>query len=145
MLTEDELRRVVDLARKNGSFLVVDETYRDLSLDHVLPLAASLGPHVISVSSLSKAYGVPGIRLGWLITSNPMLQELFLAAKEQISICGSVLHEWIEKISRASRRPLLDATLQKMRHRRRIVEDWMQAKAARMGALPPAASYASHV
>ena len=31
MLTEDELRQVVDLARKNGSVLVVDETYRDLS------------------------------------------------------------------------------------------------------------------
>ena len=125
MLTEDELRRVVDLARKKGSILVVDETYRDLSLDSVLPLAASLGPHVISVSSLSKAYGVPGIRLGWLITSNPKLQELFLAAKEQISICGSVLHEWIGEKILMRRGALLEATLQKMRHRRRMVEDWI--------------------
>ena len=125
MLTEDELRQVVDLARKNGSVLVVDETYRDLSLDRVLPLAASLGSHVISVSSLSKAYGVPGIRLGWLIASNPMLQELFLAAKEQISICGSVLHEWIGENILMHRGALLDPTLEKMRHRRRIVEDWI--------------------
>jgi aspartate/methionine/tyrosine aminotransferase len=128
MLTEDELRQVVDLARKNGSVLVVDETYRDLSLDRVLPLAVSLGSHVISVSSLSKAYGVPGIRLGWLITSNPMLQELFLAAKEQISICGCILHEWIGENILMHRGALLDATLQKMRHRRRIVEGWIAGR-----------------
>jgi threonine dehydratase len=54
-----------------------------------------------------------------------MLQELFLAAKEQISICGSVLHEWIGENILMQRGALLDATLQKMRHRRRIVEDWM--------------------
>ncbi len=125
MLTENELWQVVDIARKNGSVLVIDETYRDLSLDHVLPLAASLGSHVISVSSLSKAYGVPGIRLGWLITSDPRLQELFLAAKEQISICGSVLHEWIGESILTHRSVFLDATLKKMHHRRRIVEDWM--------------------
>jgi aspartate/methionine/tyrosine aminotransferase len=58
-------------------------------------LAATLGKHVVSVSSLSKAYGVPGIRVGWIINSDPSLQELFLAAKEQISICGSVVNEWI--------------------------------------------------
>ena len=132
MLTEDELRQVVDLARKNGSVLVVDETYRDLSLDAALPLAASLGSHVISVSSLSKAYGVPGIRLGWLITSNPKLQELFLAAKEQISICGSVLHEWIGENILMHRSVFLDATLRKMHHRRRIVDrDDLAARAVR--------------
>jgi threonine dehydratase/aspartate/methionine/tyrosine aminotransferase len=129
MLTEDELRQVVDLAKQNGSVLVVDETYRDLSLDHTLPLAASLGSHVISVSSLSKAYGVPGIRLGWIISSNPKLQELFLAAKEQISICGSVLHEWIGENILMQRRTLLDATLHKMRRRLRTVEDWMEGEA----------------
>jgi aspartate/methionine/tyrosine aminotransferase len=125
MLSEAELKQVVNLARENGSFLVVDETYRDLSMDIALPLAASLGPHVISVSSLSKAYGVPGIRLGWLITSNPQLQELFLAAKEQITICGSVLHEWIGENILINRRVILDARLKEMRRRRQTVEDWV--------------------
>jgi aspartate/methionine/tyrosine aminotransferase len=125
MLSEAELKEVVDLARNNGSFLVVDETYRDLSMDSTLPLAASLGPHVISVSSLSKAYGVPGIRLGWLITSNPQLQELFLAAKEQITICGSVLHEWIGENILINRGTILNARLKEMRRRRQTVEDWV--------------------
>lgn len=126
MLSEAELRQVVDLAKENGSYLVVDETYRDLSLDTVLPLAASLGSHVISVSSLSKAYGVPGIRLGWLITSNPELQEIFLAAKEQITICGAVLHEWIGENILLQKKKILDVRLKEMHRRRQIVEDFIK-------------------
>lgn len=59
------------------------------------PVAASLSDRVITVSSLSKSYGLPGIRIGWIITSNTALMEAFLAAKEQIYICGSVVDEYI--------------------------------------------------
>jgi aspartate/methionine/tyrosine aminotransferase len=128
MLSEAELKQIVEVAKDNGSYLVVDETYRDLSLDTVLPLAASLGSHVISVSSLSKAYGVPGIRLGWLITSNPKLQEIFLAAKEQITLCGSILHEWIGEKILLNRTAILDVRLKEMHRRRQLVEDWMHAE-----------------
>ena len=71
MMAEAELRALVALAVARGCLLLVDETYRDLSYEGALPLAASLGDHVISVSSLSKAYGVPGIRIGWLINRDP--------------------------------------------------------------------------
>lgn len=126
MLGEDELRRLVDLAAAKRCYLLVDETYRDLSYDGTLPLAASLGPHVISVSSLSKAYGIPGIRIGWLINSDPQLQKTFLAAKEQISICGSVVDEWIAEQVLARRRDILTQTLAEMRERLRLVGDWIE-------------------
>ena len=111
MFTAEELRRLAALTQANGCYLLVDETYRDLSYDGPLPLAATLGPHVISVSSLSKAYGIPGIRIGWLICRDPKLQETFLAAKEQISICGSVIDEWIAEqvLARRSAAPRADA------------------------------------
>jgi aspartate/methionine/tyrosine aminotransferase len=125
MLTEPELRALVDLAAKQGCRLLVDETYRDLSFDGPLPLAASLGPHVISVSSLSKAYGVPGIRTGWVITRDPALQELFLAAHEQINICGSVIDEWIAEQVMEKRAAMLAPTLTEMRRRLALVSDWM--------------------
>jgi len=128
MLSEQELRGLVELARENRCCLVVDETYRDLSLDVTLPVAASLGSHVISVSSLSKAYGVPGIRLGWLICSDANLQESFLAAKEQISICGSVIHEWIAEQILANRADILAPTLTEMRRRLQVVRDWISGE-----------------
>ena len=77
-------------------------------------MAASLGKHVISVSSLSKAYGVPGIRTGWLITRDPVLRETFLAAHEQINICGSVIDEWIAEQVMEKRAVILAGTLGEM-------------------------------
>jgi aspartate/methionine/tyrosine aminotransferase len=126
MYSEAELRRLVDLARSKGCYLLVDETYRDLSYDGALPLAASLGSHVISVSSLSKAYGIPGIRIGWLITRDANLQEIFLAAKEQISICGSVIDEWIAEQVLERREALLKRTLLEMRERLQSVALWIE-------------------
>ncbi|OWJ66662.1 pyridoxal phosphate-dependent aminotransferase [Inquilinus limosus] len=125
MASAAELRALADLAARTGCPLLVDETYRDLSLDVPLPLAATLGPRVIGVSSLSKAYGVPGIRIGWIVTRDPALQELFLAAKEQISICGSVVDEWIAERILENRSAILDPILAEMRRRRALVAGWI--------------------
>lgn len=125
MFSEDELRRLVALTESKGCYLLVDETYRDLSYDGALPLAASLGRHVISVSSLSKAYGIPGIRIGWLISRDAKLQHIFLAAKEQISICGSVVDEWIAEQVLARRTDILQPTLVEMRKRLQLVSEWI--------------------
>jgi aspartate/methionine/tyrosine aminotransferase len=125
MMTEAELRRLADLAAAKNCLLLVDETYRDLALTTKLPPAASLGRHVISVSSLSKAFGVPGIRIGWLITTDPKLQELFLAAKEQISICGSVINEWVGEQILRRRADFLRTTLTEWRRRLVRIADWI--------------------
>jgi aspartate/methionine/tyrosine aminotransferase len=95
LLKLEELQDMISIAEEHRIFLVVDETYRDLTFANKLPLAASLSERVISVSSVSKAFGLPGIRIGWLITKDKALQELFLAAKEQIYLCNSVVDEEI--------------------------------------------------
>jgi len=125
MLSAAQQQALADLAAARGCRLLVDETYRDLSFDGPLPLAASLGPHVISVSSLSKAYGVPGIRIGWLVNSDPALQTLFLAAKEQIGICCSVLDEFVAEAVMARRAEILPPILAEMRARLGLVAAWM--------------------
>ena len=93
MLTQEELEKLIELAEKNKCYLLVDETYRDIPFEKPLALAAARSEAVISVSSVSKAYGLPGLRIGWLITKNKNLMEKFLAAKEQINICNSVVDE----------------------------------------------------
>lgn len=126
MLTDAELQELASLTKQHNCALLVDETYRDLNFTKLLPLAASYGDHVISVSSLSKAYGVPGIRVGWLITKNKTYFEKFLAAKEQISICGMVIDEWIAEQILENREAILLPIIDTMRKRREIVLDWIK-------------------
>lgn len=91
-----------------------------------LPLAAALSANAISVSSVSKAYGLPGIRIGWLITQNKKLQELFLAAKEQIFLCNSVVDEEIAYQFLQQKQHFLPAIQQKIKNNFELVEIWME-------------------
>ncbi|MFI5156859.1 MAG: pyridoxal phosphate-dependent aminotransferase, partial [Chitinophagales bacterium] len=95
LISEEKLRQIIRIIEKKGIHLLLDETYREMSFLPMLPLAATLSDRVISVSSMSKSFGLPGIRIGWIITGDEQLLERFLAAKEQIFITNSVLDEEI--------------------------------------------------
>jgi len=125
VLTLEQLHAVVEMAERSDCWLLVDETYREMSRCTPLPVAASLSDRAISVSSLSKTYGLPGLRLGWIVTSNAELQERFLAAKEQIVICGSTLDEEAARQVLARRHEHLPRILASIQERAAMVSDWM--------------------
>lgn len=93
LMTDEELNSLIALAERKNIHLLVDETYRDTCFKTPYPIVATKSRKVISVSSLSKAYGLPGLRIGWLISQDDDLMERFLAAKEMIYISNSVLDE----------------------------------------------------
>lgn len=123
------LRQLVSLAEETNCLLLVDETYRDMNFDGVTPVAASLSDRVISVSSLSKTYGLPGIRLGWIACRNKALMETFLAAKEQIYICNSVLDEEIGYQFMNRKAEFFPAIKAEIKAKRKILGDWFAAQA----------------
>jgi len=94
-IDESKLRAVIALVEEKGTYLILDETYREMSFGPKLPIAATLSDRVISITSMSKSYGLPGIRIGWISCQNEQLMETFLAAKEQICITNSVVDEEI--------------------------------------------------
>jgi aspartate/methionine/tyrosine aminotransferase len=128
LMARADLDRLIILAERQGCRLLVDETYRDLSYGTKLPSAASLSRRAISVASLSKAYGIPGIRVGWLVTRDAGLYEQLLAAKEQIAICGSVLDEAVALQALQSRDAFLGHVLPEMRARLDIVQQWIDSE-----------------
>ncbi len=125
VLPQAELRRIADLAAARGCWLLVDETYRDLTPAGAPPYAAALGERVISVASLSKAYGLPGLRLGWLLTRDAALAERFLAAKEQIAICGPIVEEEIAFQVYRQRAALLPGIREAVSRGRGQLRAWM--------------------
>lgn len=123
-----DLARVIEMVEAAGTWLLLDETYRELARDP-LPPAATMSERVISVSSVSKTYGVPGIRVGWLICRNKDLMEQFLAAKEQIALAHSVVDEAIAQAVLAQRERLLPAIRSHAADSLGVVSTWMAAEA----------------
>jgi aspartate/methionine/tyrosine aminotransferase len=123
-----ELQQIVDLIESRGVLLVFDETYREMCFGEILPSASELSNNVISVSSLSKTYGLPGIRVGWIVCRNPQLMETFLAAKEQIMICNSVVDEEIALRFLERKKERLPEIQKKIRSHFQIVKNWIESE-----------------
>jgi aspartate/methionine/tyrosine aminotransferase len=119
-----DLERIVAIVEGSDAYLLLDETYRELAPEVRAPWAAA-SARVISVSSLSKSYGMPGIRLGWLICRDAGLMEQLLAGKEQILLGGSVVDEEIAFQTMGKRDELLTAARGHAARAFAIVRDWM--------------------
>ena len=128
MISESELKALVALIERKGTRLLFDETYREMTSGTMLPVAASLSDRVISVSSLSKTYGIPGIRIGWLITRDVGLMETFLAAREQIGISGSTVDEYIAYVALSQRDAWLAFNNARIASAFAIVKNWIAAE-----------------
>lgn len=125
MMDEDDLRRLLGIVEERGCRLLVDETYREMTFGGPLPVAATLSPRAISVSSLSKTYGIPGVRTGWLICKDRELMQTFLGAKEQIGICGSVVDEEIAYQTLRQRDAWLPEINGRIQEALAVTREWM--------------------
>lgn len=94
-LREEDLRRVAALVGDAGALLFCDEMYRTLEHDPgTRPTAgADVGPHVVSLSGLSKTLGMPGLRIGWLAVRDAALRQRILELKDFTTICNSCASE----------------------------------------------------
>src|SRR5215204_4283820 len=77
-LDELERRRVYGLAESVGAWVLCDEAYRWLEVpggDRFAPPAFDYGPSAISVGTISKPFGLPGLRIGWMIAPAEIVTE----------------------------------------------------------------------
>ena len=82
---------LVELADAHGIVLLSDEVYRGIELEpaRTLAQAADRSPRAISIGVLSKAYGLPGLRLGWIACRDRALLQRMERIKHYGSICNS--------------------------------------------------------
>jgi aspartate/methionine/tyrosine aminotransferase len=125
VITRDELKEAVEIAEEAGAFLMVDETYREMSFDTPPPLAATLSDQAISLTSMSKTWGLPGIRIGWVVAQRPII-EAIRAVREQVTICNSSLGEAISKKVLEDREEILPKLREAMLSNYSIVKNWME-------------------
>ena len=109
---------LVELCRARGIWLFSDEVYRLLERDPTvrIPLVADVYERGISLNVMSKSYGLPGLRIGWLACQD----RAFLAAceryKHYLSICNSGPSEVLAEIALKARQPILARNRGIVRH-----------------------------
>ena len=96
-----DLARVVELCAERGAWLFCDEVYRELehAVEDRLPAACDLYERAISLGSMSKTYGLPGLRLGWLASRDRGALERVLEFKYYTTICSSAPSELLSEIA----------------------------------------------
>jgi hypothetical protein len=121
------------------AWLVMDETYREAAygIDAVAPSAAKLGPQVVSVASLSKCHGAPGLRIGWVIVCDPALREQLVTAKFNTVISCSRVDEALalEVLARSDR--VIGDRRRRLRINLEIVADWARRNAVHVDWVRP--------
>jgi aspartate/methionine/tyrosine aminotransferase len=79
ILTEDEMDAVTAAADRSGAWIVADEVYAGAERGNHPPTPTFRGRYerVIAINSMSKAYGLPGLRIGWVVAPREIIAELW--------------------------------------------------------------------
>jgi aspartate/methionine/tyrosine aminotransferase len=101
ILERDRFDALVALCREHGIWLFSDEVYRGLSVDGKpqLPAVADVYERGLSLAVMSKAYGLPGLRIGWIACRDHTILSRMERMKHYISICNSAPGESLAKIA----------------------------------------------
>jgi aspartate/methionine/tyrosine aminotransferase len=107
--TPAEWQELLGLVSRAGATLFSDEMYRLLEHDPAacLPSACESCEHVLSLGGLSKAFGLPGLRSGWLAGSDASLLAQVQSFKDYTTICGSAPGEILSLIALRARESIL--------------------------------------
>lgn len=99
-MVKEDIDALVRLCRAHDIYLFSDEVYRLLELDDTKRMAqvADLYEKGFSLNVLSKAYGFPGLRLGWIASQDKEMLQKFEQYKHYLSICNPAPSEYLAKV-----------------------------------------------
>ena len=112
---EQTLRAVGEIARHAGARVLVDEVYLDAAFELQPRTAFLLGPEFVVTSSLTKVYGLSGLRCGWIFAESELARRIWLLADlfdvnmaHPAERLGVIAFQNLERVQERSR-GLLDA------------------------------------
>ena len=140
-LTEAEVAAVCEVAGRHGAWVLSDEIYRGVERDGVeTPTVWGRTERVIVTGGLSKAYGLPGLRIGWAVAAEEMAADLW-SRRDYTTIAPSALSDRLARhaLAPARRTALLERTRRMIAANFPIVVAWLDAHAGNLAWVPPEA------
>ena len=143
ILTEPEMDAIVAAAERVGAWLLADEVYSgaEQRTDTQTPSFWGRYDKVLALNSLSKAYGLPGLRIGWVVGPVEMLEAIW-RRHEYTTIAATMLANKLAAIALSPEvRPrLIDRTRRYVRRGFSILDAWLKDHEAIFDLVPPQAA-----
>ncbi len=142
LMRQEIFRGVMELAASHGIYVFCDEVYRELEHDLAmrLPAGCDLYDRAISLGSVSKTYGLPGLRLGWLACRDAALLQKIVSLKHYTTICASAPSEFLTALAFRHRQKFIDRNRQIVLRNLAQLTTFFARHAERFSWTPPNAS-----
>lgn len=102
-------QQIIDLAARQDILLFADEVYKYLEYEQEpLPWACDLYEHAVSLGVMSKSFGLPGLRIGWIATRDTAVYRAMATFKDYTTICNSAPSEYLATLALKHRSAILE-------------------------------------
>ncbi len=142
VLTAEEMGEIIRVARRVGAWIVADEVYRgaEVASNTTSPTFWGRYPKVIATAGLSKAFGLPGLRIGWIVAP-PKKIASFWSYQDYTTLTPSMLSD---RLARAAMEPgrreeILARTRGIIRRHLPQVEAWIREREGVLDSIAPVA------
>lgn len=141
ILSEGAMREIAAVAAKSGAWIVADEVYRGAEREGPeTPSFWGMHDRLLVTCGLSKAYGLPGLRIGWVVGPAPTVAELW-GRKDYLTISPGALSDFLARkaLRPIARRRILERTRGILRQNYPLLEGWVKQRPAALRMVPPRA------
>lgn len=143
ILTGAEMDAIVTIADKVGAWILADEVYSGAErlTDEQTPSFFGRYPKVVATGSMSKAYGLPGLRIGWAVAPAETIDEIW-ARHEYTTISATMLANKLAALALSPEvRPrILQRTRRYIRQGFPVLQEWMNSHPDSFSVTPPGAA-----
>lgn len=141
VLGAEEMEEIARLAAAAGAWLYVDEIYRGAELDgNETPSFAGIYPKTVVAGGLSKAYALPGLRIGWLAGPKQFIADAW-SHHDYTTIAAGVLSNYVaaRALQPGKREEILSRNRAILRDNLATLQAWVSAHGGRFSLVPPRA------
>lgn len=126
LMSRAHYQQVNDIALAYNLILFSDEVYRESEYDPGtrLPSACDVNEFAVSLGVMSKTYGLPGLRIGWIGTHNRAIYERMAALKDYTTICNSAPSEFLAELALRHRAQLAARNQSIIQHNLQLLDQF---------------------
>ncbi|MBX7127493.1 MAG: aminotransferase class I/II-fold pyridoxal phosphate-dependent enzyme, partial [Cyclobacteriaceae bacterium] len=138
---EEEMKGIVRIAAKYNCWIFADEIYRGADLDGIeKPSFIGMYDKVMANGGLSKAYALPGLRLGWLVGPKDVIADTW-AYHDYLSICAGIISDRVGEMALKPdmRHRILSRNRAMLNENLKATQDWVRDHRNMIEFVPPKA------